>query len=63
MKGVKIILIAMEMALLIGLSLYMWHLLMRGAVELVEAIFIPVLALGAVTFQKEQQAIDWDEEE
>lgn len=62
MKEIKLILIAMEVGLIIGLALFMWSLQEKGTIEFVEALFAFLLALGAVTFQKEQQDIEWDEE-
>ena len=62
MKEIKLIFIAMEVGLIIGLALFMWSLQEKGTIEFVEALFAFLLALGAVTFQKEQQDIEWDEE-
>lgn len=54
---------AMEAGLIIGLAFFMWSLQERGAIEFVEALFAFMLAIGAITFQKEQQAIEWDEDD
>lgn len=62
MKEIKLILIAMEAALIIGLALFMWSLQEKGTIEFIEALFAFLLAIGAVTFQKEQQKIEWDED-
>lgn len=62
MNGIKLLFIAMEAGLIIGLALFMWSLQENGTIEFIEALFAFVLALGAVTFQKEQQDIEWDED-
>ena len=63
MRSLKLILMAMEAGLIIGLAFFMWSLQERGAIEFVEALFAFMLAIGAITFQKEQQAIEWDEDD
>lgn len=63
MKSLKLILMAMEAGLIIGLAFFMWSLQERGAIEFVEALFAFMLAVGAITFQKEQQTIEWDEDD
>ena len=63
MKSLKLILMAMEAGLIIGLAFFMWSLQERGAIEFVEALFAFMLAIGAITFQKEQQSIEWDEDD
>lgn len=62
MNGIKLILMAMEAGLIIGLAFFMWSLQEKGTIEFIEALFAFLLALGAVTFQKEQQKIEWDED-
>ena len=63
MRSLKLILMAMEAGLIIGLAFFMWSLQERGSIEFVEALFAFMLAVGAITFQKEQQAIEWDEDD
>lgn len=62
MKEVKLIFMAMEAGLIIGLALFMWSLQEKGTIEFVEALLAFMMALGAVTFQREQQSIEWDED-
>ena len=61
MNGIKLLFMAMEAGLIIGLAFFMWFLQEKGTIEFIEALFAFLLALGAVIFQKEQQAIEWDE--
>lgn len=63
MKEVKLIFMAMEAGLIIGLAFFMWSLQEKGTIEFVEALLAFMMALGAVTFQREQQNIEWDDEE
>ena len=63
MKEVKLILMAMEAGLIIGLTFFMYSLQEKGTIEFVEALFAFMLAIGAIVFQKEQQEIKWDDEE
>ena len=63
MKEVKLILMAMEAGLIIGLAFFMYSLQEKGTIEFVEALFAFMLAIGAIVFQKEQQEIKWDDEE
>jgi NADH:ubiquinone oxidoreductase subunit 3 (subunit A) len=63
MKSVKLMFMAMEAGLIIGLALFMWSLQEKGTIEFVEALLTFMMALGAVTFQREQQSIEWDDEE
>ena len=63
MKSIKLIFMAMEAGLIIGLALFMWSLQEKGTIEFVEALLAFMMALGAVTFQREQQSIEWDDEE
>ena len=63
MKSIKLIFMAMEAGLIIGLALFMWSLQEKGTIEFTEALFAFMMALGAVTFQREQQDIGWDDEE
>lgn len=59
MKGIKLLFIAMEAGLIMGLALYMWHLQDKGTIEFIEALLAFMMAIAAVTFQKEQQEISW----
>ena len=61
MNGIKLLFMAMEAGLIIELAFFMWSLQEKGTIEFIEALFTFLLALGAVTFQKEQQSIEWDE--
>lgn len=63
MNSLKLIFMAMEAGLIIGLAFFMWFLQEKGTIEFVEALFAFMLAIGAITFQKEQQAIEWDEDD
>lgn len=63
MKSIKLIFMAMEAGLIIGLAFFMWSLQEKGTIEFVEALLAFMMALGAVTFQKEQQSIEWNDEE
>ena len=63
MKSIKLVFMAMEAGLIIGLALFMWSLQEKGTIEFTEALLAFMMALGAVTFQKEQQSIEWDDEE
>ena len=63
MKEVKLIFMAMEAGLIIGLAFFMWSLQEKGTIEFVEALLAFMMALGAVTFQREQQSMEWDDEE
>ena len=62
MNGIKLILMAMEAGLIIGLALFMWSLQENGTIEFIEALFAFVLAVWAIICQKEQQGIEWDED-
>ena len=61
MKGIKLLFIAMEAGLIIGLAFYMWHLQDKGTIGFMEALLAFMMAIAAVTFQKEQQEINWDD--
>lgn len=67
MKSVKVIFIAMEVAMLLGVALFAfltdWAEVEKQGTSLTFKIMIVLLSIGAVTFQREQQKIEWDEEE
>lgn len=63
MKSVKIIFIAAELASIICLAMFILHLCKQGTIETLEGIFTFLLAMTVVVFQKEQQSIEWDEED
>lgn len=62
MNGIKLLFMAMEAGLIIGLALFMWSLQENGTIEFIEALFAFVLAVWAIICQKEQQGIEWDED-
>ena len=61
MKEVKLLFIAMEAGLIMGLAFYMWHLQDKGTIGFTEALLTFMMAIAAITFQKEQQEINWDD--
>lgn len=61
MKGIKLLFIAMEADLIMGLAFYMWHLQDKGTIGFTEALLAFMMAIAAITFQKEQQEINWDD--
>ena len=63
MKGVKIIFIVAEIASIICLAMFISHLCKQGTIEILEGVFTFLLAMLVMVFQKEQQSIEWDEEE
>ena len=63
MRGVKIIFIAAEIAAIICLAMFILHLCEQGTIETLEGVLTFLIAMTAVVFQKEQQSIEWDEEE
>lgn len=67
MKSVKVIFIAMEVAMLLGVVLFVfltdWTEVEKQGTSLTFKIMIVLLSIGAVVFQREQQEIEWDEEE
>ena len=62
MKSVKVILIAVEIAALIGVISLSFCKVSEDT-EFFKSAYISLLALLAVCMQKEQQAIDWEEDE
>ena len=63
MRGVKIIFIAVEIASIICLAMFISHLCKQGTIEALEGVFTFMLAMMVMVFQKEQQSIEWDDEE
>ena len=63
MKSIKLMFMAMEAGLIIGLAFFMWSLQEKGTIEFVEALFAFMLAIGAIVFQKEQQEIELDDKD
>ena len=65
MKKVKIIFIALELAMIAGVIMCTFATDWQKAVEQGAAwmykLLIVLCALNAVVFQREQQAIEWDE--
>ena len=66
MKTVKILFIAMEIAMIIGVIMFSfctnWIMEIECGVDWMFRLMIVLLTLCAVVFQREQQAIEWDEE-
>lgn len=63
MKSIKVIFIAAELASIACLAIFISHLCKQGSIETLEGIFTFLLAMVTVIFQKEQQSIEWDEED
>lgn len=63
MKNIKIIFIAAEIASIICLVTFISHLCKQGTIEALEGVFTFMLAMTVVVFQKEQQSIEWNDEE
>jgi len=63
MNGIKLLFMAMEAGLIIGLAFFMWSLQEKGTIEFIEALFAFMLAIGAIVFQKEQQEIEWNDKD
>ena len=67
MKQVKIIFIAMEVAMIFGVIMFTfatdWQQATEQGAAWMYKLAIVLCAINAVAFQKEQQAINWDEEE
>lgn len=66
MKKIKVIFIALEIAMIIGLVLFVflvdWIEAEQTGAAILYKVMIMLLALNAVMFQHEQQTIKWDEE-
>lgn len=60
MNSIKIIFISLEVTAIVCLALLLWHLQVKGTIELEEALMAFMIAMVAIVFQKEQQAIEWD---
>lgn len=60
MNSIKIIFISLEVTAIASLALILWHLQAKGTIELEEALMAFMVAMAAIVFQKEQQAIEWD---
>lgn len=67
MKSVKVILMAMEILMLLGVILLSlltdWEKYAGTDAEMDMHALIVLMAVSAVVFQKEQQSIEWDEYE
>lgn len=63
MKGIKIIFIALEIGALIGVFMLSFSGALSEDGEFFKSIYTVLFALLAVAMQKEQQNIDWYEEE
>ena len=63
MKEVKVIFIAVEIAALISVVSLAFCDIQDEEMKLFKSLYITVCAILAVTMQKEQQDIDWDEEQ
>lgn len=61
MKSVKVILIAAEIASLYGVIFLAFTTIGAEEEEFFRAIFISLFAVLAVTLQKEQQEIKWED--
>ena len=63
MKLVKIILIVIEVTALVAVALLAFNYDELEVEALIKGLYIVLFSLLAVAMQKEQQNIDWDEEE
>ena len=63
MKGIKIIFIALEIGALIGVFMLSFSGALSEDGEFFKSIYTVLFALFAVVMQREQQNIDWYEEE
>lgn len=63
MRGIKIIFIALEIGALIGVFMLSFSGALSEDGEFFKSIYTVLCALLAVCMQKEQQNIDWHEEE
>lgn len=67
MKEIKIIFIAVEVAMIIGLVSFVflpdWVEAEQTGAAILYKIMIVLLALNAICFQHEQEQIEWDDEE
>lgn len=67
MKSVKVIFIAMEMAMIVGVVLFTfltdWVEVEKQGAGWMFKLMIVLLAANAVVFQHEQQKIEWNEDD
>jgi len=63
MRGIKIIFIALEIGALIGIFMLSFSGTLSEEGEFYKSIYTVLCALLAVAMQREQQNIDWYEEE
>ena len=67
MKSVKLIFIAMEIAMLLGVIMFVfltdWVEVELEGSSWMFKLMIVLLSIGAVTFQREQQELEYDKEE
>lgn len=67
MKGVKVIFIAMEMAMIAGVVLFTfltdWVSVEKQGAGWMFKLMIVLLSANAVVFQHEQQKIQWNEDD
>jgi len=61
MKDVKIMFIAVEVAALIGVFMLAFSNNLDEEGEFFKSVYIVLCAILAVVMQKEQQAIDWED--
>ena len=63
MKALKIILITVEVFTLISIACLAFAEVTTEEGQFFKSMFLAVLPLFAITVQREQQDIDWDEDE
>lgn len=62
MKEIKVIFIAVEIAALIGVCMLAFTSNLSEEGEFFRSVYIVLCSLLAVAMQREQQAIDWEED-